>query len=167
MPLKCLFFFQTCSLEMTSESESVVAATLANGGVCPTTDERVVRPECVKNVLSLMLSCGLYNYSGDFAFKVGLPAKSGVSGALVLVIPNVMGITFWSPPLDAMGNTVRGVQFCEEFVHMYNFHKMTGELADASGRIVDPTRNKYEVASQLIIHLLMAASAGDETALKG
>ena len=55
---------------MTCESESIVAATLANGGVCPTTDDRVVRPDCVKNVLSLMLSCGLYNYSGDFAFKV-------------------------------------------------------------------------------------------------
>ena len=75
-----------------------------------------------------MLSCGLYNYSGDFAFKVGLPAKSGVSGALVLVVPNVMGICFWSPPLDEMGNTVRGVQFCEEFVKLYNFQKVTQSL---------------------------------------
>ena len=54
---------------MTAESESVIAATLANGGVCPTTGKRIVSPESVKNVLSLMLSCGLYNYSGDFAFK--------------------------------------------------------------------------------------------------
>ena len=60
---------------MTCESESVIAATLANGGVCPTTDQRIVRPECVKNVLSLMLSCGLYNYSGDFAFKVSTKQK--------------------------------------------------------------------------------------------
>ncbi|XP_059095341.1 glutaminase liver isoform, mitochondrial-like [Tigriopus californicus] len=159
------FYFQLCSLEMTCESESVIAATLANGGVCPTTDKRMLAPDAVRNVLSLMLSCGLYNYSGDFAFKVGLPAKSGVSGTLVLVIPNVMGITFWSPPLDEMGNTVRGVQFCEEFVRLYNFHKVSGELSDGSCSLVDPTKNKYEVASQLIIHLLMAASAGDETAL--
>ena len=62
--------FQSCSLEMTAESESVVAATLANGGVCPITGDRVMKPDSVKNVLSLMLSCGLYNYSGDFAFKV-------------------------------------------------------------------------------------------------
>ena len=55
---------------MTAESESVIAATLANGGVCPITGERVMKSDSVKNVLSLMLSCGLYNYSGDFAFKV-------------------------------------------------------------------------------------------------
>ena len=109
---------------MSAESESIIASTLANGGTCPITSEKVMKPDSVKNVLSLMLSCGLYNYSGDFAFKVGLPAKSGVSGALVLVVPNVMGICFWSPPLDSMGNTVRGVQFCEEFVKLYNFQKV-------------------------------------------
>jgi len=125
-----------------------------------------MKPDSVKNVLSLMLSCGLYNYSGDFAFKVGLPGKSGVSGVLVLVVPNVMGMCFWSPPLDEFGNSVRGVQFCEEFVKLYTFQKVTGELLGGTSSQIDPTRNKYEVASQLIIHLLMAASAGDETALK-
>jgi len=158
------FYFQTCSLEMTAESESIIASTLANGGTCPITGDKVMKPDSVKNVLSLMLSCGLYNYSGDFAFKVGLPAKSGVSGALVLVVPNVMGICFYSPPLDEMGNTVRGVQFCEQFVKLYNFQKVSAELITSSQ--IDPTRNKYEIASQVIIHILMAASAGDETALK-
>ncbi len=154
-----LSFSQTCSLEMTADSESVIAATLANGGVCPITGERIVSPESVKNVLSLMLSCGLYNYSGDFAFKVGLPAKSGVAGALVLVVPNVMGVTLWSPPLDEMGNSVRGVQFCEEFVKLYNFHDDT----NSSNSLI---KNSYETASSTIINLLMAASVGDETALK-
>ena len=151
---------------MTAESECIIASTLANGGTCPITGEKVMKPDSVKNVLSLMLSCGLYNYSGDFAFKVGLPAKSGVSGALILVVPNVMGICFWSPPLDEMGNTVRGVQFCEEFVKLYNFQKVTGELLCGTSVQVDPTRNKYELASQVIMHILMAAHAGDETALK-
>ena len=66
-----------------------------------------------------------------------------------------------------MGNTVRGVHFCEEFVRLYNFHRVTGEISSGLITLEDPTKNKYEVASQLIIHLLMAASAGDETALKG
>ena len=55
---------------------------------------------------------------------MGLPGKSGVSGTIMLVIPNVMGITLYSPPLDECGNSVRGVRFCEEFVHLYNFHKV-------------------------------------------
>ena len=98
-------YFQTCSMEVSTEGLSVMGATLANGGVCPTTSERVLEPFVVRNVLSLMFSCGMYNYSGSFAFKVGLPAKSGVSGGLVLVIPNVMAIGLWSPSLDSLGNT--------------------------------------------------------------
>ena len=66
-----------------------------------------MEPLVVRNVLSLMFSCGMYNYSGSFAFKVGLPAKSGVSGALVLVIPNVASIGLWSPALDELGNSSR------------------------------------------------------------
>ena len=61
---------QLCSLEMTCESNSVVAATLANGGVCPISGQRVLNPEAVQHVRSLMYSCGMYNYSGQFAFEV-------------------------------------------------------------------------------------------------
>ena len=98
-------------MEVHCDTLAVMGATLANGGVCPVTREATLAPEAVRDVLSLMHSCGMYNYSGQFAFNVGLPAKSGVSGALVLVIPNVMGIGIWSPPLDSLGNSVRGVQF--------------------------------------------------------
>lgn len=100
-------------MESTCEPMSVVAATLANGGVCPLTEDQVFRADVVRDVLSLSASCGMYDYSGQFAFKVGLPAKSGVCGGMLLVIPNVMGIFTWSPPLDVLGNSCRGLQFCD------------------------------------------------------
>lgn len=100
-------------METTTEALSVIAATLANGGICPITEEKVLRPEVVRDVLSLMHSCGMYDYSGQFAFSVDLPAKSGVCGGMLVVIPNVAGIFTWSPPLDSLGNSCRGVQFCQ------------------------------------------------------
>ncbi|GAA6079912.1 glutaminase kidney isoform, mitochondrial isoform X1, partial [Tachysurus ichikawai] len=102
-----------CSVEVTCESGSVMAATLANGGICPITGERVLSAEAVRNTLCLMHSCGMNDFSGQFAFHVGLPAKSGVSGAVLLVVPNVMGVMCWSPPIDRVGNSVRGVHFCQ------------------------------------------------------
>ncbi|KAM9850751.1 glutaminase kidney isoform, mitochondrial isoform 2-T2 [Aulostomus maculatus] len=115
-------YFQLCSIEVTCESASVMAATLANGGICPITGERVLSPEAVRNTLSLMHSCGMYDFSGQFAFHVGLPAKSGVAGGILLVVPNVMGIMCWSPPLDKLGNSVRGIHFCTDLVELFNFH---------------------------------------------
>jgi glutaminase len=115
-------YFQLCSVEANCDSLSVIAATLANGGICPITNEQIVDSLCIQHVLSLMHSCGMYDYSGQFSFKVGLPAKSGVSGAIMLVVPNVMGLCLWSPPLDVHGNSCRGVQFCQEFINKFNFH---------------------------------------------
>merc|ERR1719215_2366208 len=103
-------------MEVNTESLAVMGATLANGGLCPINNDKVLRPDIVRDVLSLMYSCGMYNYSGQFAFQVGLPAKSGVSGGIMLVIPNLMGIALYSPPLDSLGNSVRGIQFCQELV---------------------------------------------------
>ncbi|XP_032764791.1 glutaminase liver isoform, mitochondrial isoform X3 [Rattus rattus] len=106
-------YFQLCSVEVTCESGSVMAATLANGGICPITGESVLSAEAVRNTLSLMHSCGMYDFSGQFAFHVGLPAKSAVSGAILLVVPNVMGMMCLSPPLDKLGNSQRGISFCQ------------------------------------------------------
>ncbi|XP_053967186.1 glutaminase liver isoform, mitochondrial isoform X3 [Anastrepha ludens] len=158
------FYFQCCSMETTCEAMSVIAATLANGGICPTTEEKILRPEVVRDVLSIMHSCGTYDYSGQFAFKVGLPAKSGVSGGMMLVIPNVMGIFTWSPPLDKLGNSVRGVQFCEELVSVFNFHRYDN-LKHASDK-KDPRKHRYETKGLSIVNLLFSAASGDVTALR-
>lgn len=116
------FYFQCCAIETTCERMATVAATLANGGVCPVTGERVLLGSTVRACLSLMYSCGMYDFSGEFAFTIGLPAKSGVSGGLVVVVPNVMGLCIWSPRLDPVGNSVRGIAFCKELVSRFNFH---------------------------------------------
>jgi len=156
-------YFQSCSLEVTTENLSVMGATLANGGICPTTGDKVLKPEGVRDVLSLMYSCGMYNYSGQFAFKVGLPAKSGVSGCVLLVIPNVMGVALWSPPLDAIGNSVRSLQFCDELVRVFNFHRFDN-LRDLA-RKIDPRREPHELRSLTTLTLLFSAVAGDVSSL--
>ncbi|XP_041765883.1 glutaminase liver isoform, mitochondrial isoform X1 [Anopheles merus] len=158
------FYFQICSMEATCDTLSVVAATLANGGICPLTEERVLQSENVRDVLSLMHSCGMYDFSGQFAFKVGLPAKSGVCGGVMLVIPNVMGMFMWSPPLDPLGNSCRGVQFCKELVDVFNFH-LYDNIKHGSNK-KDPRRHRYETKGLSVVNLLFSAAIGDVTALR-
>ncbi|KAG7215702.1 hypothetical protein INR49_022059 [Caranx melampygus] len=146
------FYFQLCSIEVTCESASVMAATLANGGFCPITGERVLSPEAVRNTLSLMHSCGMYDFSGQFAFHVGLPAKSGVAGGILLVVPNVMGVMCWSPPLDKLGNSVRGIQFCTDLVSLFNFHNYDNLRHFA--KKLDPRR---EGGDQRVVRFLLEA----------
>ena len=95
---------------------STMAATLANGGLNPISGKRVCTADEVRCALPLMLTCGMYDYSGQWAYEVGIPAKSGVSGCVWMVIPNVCGIAVWSPRLDEVGNSSRGVQVVRELV---------------------------------------------------
>ena len=107
-------YFQQCSVLVTCRDLAMIGATLANGGVNPVTGERAIAQPLVKYVLSIMHSCGMYDYAGEWAFRVGMPAKSGVGGGIVAVVPGGMGIGVFSPPLDAKGNSVRGVRVCRE-----------------------------------------------------
>ncbi|XP_007229642.3 glutaminase 2b isoform X1 [Astyanax mexicanus] len=158
------FYFQLCSIEVTCESSSVMAATLANGGICPITGERVLSAEAVRNTLSLMHSCGMYDYSGQFAFHVGLPAKSGVSGAVLLVVPNVMGVMCWSPPLDKVGNSMRGIWFCQELVSLFNFHNYDNLRHFVKKQ--DPRRQSGEDRNKSVVNVMFAAHSGDVSALR-
>jgi len=154
------FYFQCCSIETTSDAMAITAATLANGGVCPLTGESILKPETVKNCLSLMSSCGMYDFSGEFAFTIGLPAKSGVAGGLMIVIPNLMGICVWSPRLDELGNTVRGIEFCKELVKTFNFHNFDTLTTGLSNK-KDPRLKKNQSKINEVINLCWAASEGD------
>uniref|UniRef100_A0A7E4W387 glutaminase n=1 Tax=Panagrellus redivivus TaxID=6233 RepID=A0A7E4W387_PANRE len=154
------FYFQLCSMEVTCETAAVMAATLANGGVCPITEERCIGSRPCRDVLSLMNSCGMYDYSGQFAFHVGLPAKSGVSGLLIVVIPNLVGIALWSPPLDKMGNSCRGVAFCKELINRFNFHNYDS-LAHNESEKFDPRKRHGDREKDVIVSLLFAAKSGD------
>jgi glutaminase len=154
------FYFQCCSIEVTTKALGIVAATLANGGICPTTGERIFHPNTVKNCLSLMSSCGMYDFSGEFAFSIGLPAKSGVAGGLMVVVPNLLGFAIWSPALDNLGNSVRGLDFCKKLVSQYNFH-VFDSLVGSDNQKKDPRQKRNQSRIDGIISLCWAASEGD------
>ncbi|CAI2365283.1 unnamed protein product [Moneuplotes crassus] len=117
------FYFQICSLETTSKDMAIIAASLANGGVCPMTKKRIFKEDTVNHCLSLMHSCGMYDYSGEWAYSVGIPAKSGVGGCVFLVVPKVMGICIFSPRLDSRGNSVRGIEASKLLLKEYTMHR--------------------------------------------
>lgn len=154
-------YFMCCSITVNCADLAVAAATLANAGVCPTTQERVFLPSTVQSILSLMYSCGMYDYSGEWAFRMGLPAKSGVSGCIMGVIPDFGGIAVWSPRLDTIGNSQRGVAFFKELVSRFNFHHFDLHTSASSSQKKDPRQKSNSNYRQEIIELLYAASEGN------
>jgi glutaminase len=118
-------YFQQCSVSVTCRDLAVMAATLANRGVNPLTGKQAIRGEYVESVLSVMGSCGMYDFAGEWIYKIGMPAKSGVSGGIIAVLPGQLGIGIFSPLLDARGNSVRGIAVCNELsrgldLHLFN-----------------------------------------------
>ncbi|MGB7338015.1 MAG: glutaminase A [Phototrophicaceae bacterium] len=116
------FYTQQCSLVVNTIDLATMAATLANQGVNPRTQERALATTYVRDVLSIMHSCGMYEYSGEWAYRVGIPAKSGVSGGIMGVVPNRMGIAVFSPLLDKHGHSIRGMKVFEALSERLNLH---------------------------------------------
>ena len=94
-------YFQQCSISVNARDLGIMAATLANQGLNPITGKQALRGEYVESVLSVMGSCGMYDYAGEWMYSVGMPAKSGVAGGIVVVLPGRLGIGIFSPPLDS------------------------------------------------------------------
>ncbi|QDT52111.1 Glutaminase 1 [Caulifigura coniformis] len=115
-------YFQQCSIQVNCRDLAVMGATLANAGVNPITGEQAIRAEYVKDVLSIMFTCGMYDSAGSWAYGIGLPAKSGVSGGIIAVVPGQFGIGVFSPRIDARGNSARGVAVCRELSQRYGLH---------------------------------------------
>ena len=115
-------YFQQCAVMVTARDLAMMSATLANGGVNPVTGERALDERYVQDVVSVMFTCGMYNYSGAWACQVGLPAKSGVGGGITALAPKQLGLGVFSPPLDARGNSVRGVGVCRDLAHDFGLH---------------------------------------------
>lgn len=141
-------YFKQCSVMVTCRDLGVMGATLANNGVNPITSERALDSEYIKDVLSVMYTCGMYDYSGEWAYRVGLPAKSGVGGGIVAVVPKLFGIAVFSPRLDTRGNSIRGVKVCEEMSKHFGLHSF--DLHDDYSKFLNSlTRSKAGTAKKL------------------
>ena len=150
-------YFRQCSLLVSCRDLANMAATLANGGVQPLTGESVLPAEHVERVSSVMVSCGMYDYSGNWLYDVGMPAKSGVSGGIIAVVPGRFGIGIYSPLHDEKGNSVRGIAACKCLSRDLGLHAFTrtASPAMALGRVytgsVAPSRR--QPAAEIRAHL--------------
>lgn len=112
------FYFHQCALSMNCMDLARSFLYLANSGRCQRTGKEVISAERTKRINAVMLTCGTYDASGDFAFRVGLPAKSGVGGGIVAVVPNVLAMAVWSPALDERGNSLAGGAALDQFTEI-------------------------------------------------
>jgi glutaminase len=115
-------YFAQCSVLVTCEDMARMAATAANMGRNPVTGEQVFDFQYLKYMLTVMFTCGLYDYAGGWAYEVGLPAKSGVAGGIFGVVNRQLGVAVYSPKLDAQGNSVRGILACKELATHLGLH---------------------------------------------
>ncbi len=115
-------YFKQCSILVTCRDLAMMGATLANMGANPITGEQVFNIQGVKDILSIMLTCGMYDYSGEWTYRVGMPAKSGVAGGVLAVVNRQLGIAVYSPRLDRHGNSRRGIEVSVELAARLGLH---------------------------------------------
>lgn len=147
-------YFRQCSVRVTSTDLARMATTLARGGCNPMPGRRVIGAKVVRRTLSVMVTCGMYDATGDWVSAVGMPAKSGVGGGIVAVLPGQLGIGVYSPRLDARGNSVRGVEVCRNLSSQLGLHflSVTRESSSTLRAVfeVSPGVRVYEVHGDLL-----------------
>ncbi len=145
-------YFRQCSIQVDCRDLSLMAATLADSGTHPLTGDRVLDSALNERVLSVMTTCGMYNAAGDWVTEVGLPAKSGVGGGILAVLPGQLGLAVFSPRLDAHGNSVRGVAACRRLskdleLHFLHVSRAARSAVRAAYDVVDrPSRRRRSPA---------------------
>lgn len=153
------YLWRCFAIETTSKAQAVIAATLANAGVCPTSEQEVIKPATARNCLAIMALAGLKDASSEYAFSIGLPAIAGDSGVVLIVVPDVMGIAIWSPRVDEAGNSVKGLDFSQKLIERFNFHAFDSAIKNV-GKI-DPRLKKNETKMKGVMAVTAAASLGD------
>jgi glutaminase len=128
-------YFRQCAVLVTTRDLAVMAATLANRGINPVTGVQVITPHIVARTLSVMTSSGMYDYAGEWIYRVGMPAKSGVGGGIVAALPSQLGLGTFSPLLDSHGNSARGLRVCEALSARFDLH-MLNRSADVRTCII-------------------------------
>ncbi|HIZ97685.1 MAG TPA: glutaminase [Candidatus Janibacter merdipullorum] len=131
-------YSRQCSVLVTAKDLAVMAATLANAGVQPVTGQRIFSGDQVRHLLSVMLTCGMYDSAGDWVSSVGIPAKSGVGGGIIGALPGQVGVATFAPRLDGHGNSVRGIETFERLSADMGMHLM--EVAPPARSVVHSTR---------------------------
>eukprot|EP00041_Stephanoeca_diplocostata_P015325 m.292289 g.292289 ORF g.292289 m.292289 type:complete len:941 (-) comp19996_c0_seq2:228-3050(-) len=157
-------YFSSRAVTVNTDMLATAAATLANGGTNPLTNVNVYDPDVCKNVMSLMLTAGMNDFSGEWTFSVGLPAKSATSGALMIVVPNVLGIAIWSPSVDDRGNSLRGVEIGKALVENFSFHHLDSHTMHSTK--IDPCLSKQAQDTEAMFMLMYAATSGDSLKLE-
>jgi len=146
-------YVRQCSLLVDVQDLATMAGVLANGGVQPNTGERLMAESTTRQVLSLMATCGMYDAAGDWLSTIGIPAKSGVSGGIIGVLPGQVGVAVFSPPLDPHGNSSRGVAMMRRLSTDMSMHLMSpgrpsrSALADVN---VSGDRTTYVLRGDLL-----------------
>ena len=150
-------YFRQCSILVTARDLAVMAATLSNRGVNPLTGQQVVSSYSVARTLSVMTSSGMYDYAGEWIYRVGFPAKSGVGGGIVAALPGQFGLGTFSPLLDNHGNSVRGLKVCEAVSSHFQLHMLsrtvdvrTSIIADYDVKGVSSRRSRPEYEQQML-----------------
>lgn len=152
-------YFRQCAVLVTARDIAVMAATLANRGINPVTGEQVMTPYAIARTLSVMTSSGMYDYAGEWIYRIGIPAKSGVGGGILAALPARLGLGSYSPKLDKHGNSVRGIKVCEALSSHYDLH-MLNRSDDARNSIIadyDIGRNPSRRIRRLHERAILAA----------